>query len=227
MWKYKKTIRGLWEYMLAIFSLPHFVTVIILLLMAAVSLMISYDFRVEATFLSSVFSNIFAGLVTGIAVCVISGVKNIAIYNIEGKIKWLNSVHLDCLKFNKHYRSVLKKIEKSDISDEDLYDEIYDVLCDGNNIASTISQSQFDKKLSFNPYKYFLKKLKYDAVDQMKRNNEIRDTIISLDMQTLTHKRYREIFGDMEHSLFALNATVISKIKELEIKQNIANKFIF
>lgn len=227
MWKFKKTIKGLWGYTLTLFSLPHFLTVIILLLLAAVSLMISYHFRVDATFLSSVFSNIFAGLVTGIAVCIISGVKNISMYNIEGKIRWLNSVHIDYLKFNKHYRSVLQKIGKSDISDEQLYDEIYDMLCDGNNIASTISQSQFDKTLSFNPYKYFLKKMKFDAVDQIKRNNETRDIIMSLDMHTLTHRRFREIFDDMEHSLFSLNATVISKIKELEIKQNIASKFIF
>ena len=227
MRKFKKTIKELWGYTLAIFSLPHFLTVIILLLLAAVSLMISYCFREEATFLSSVFSNIFAGLVTGIAVCLISGVKNIAAFNIEGKIKWLNSVHLDYLNFNKHYRGVLQKIGKTGISDEELYDEIYDVLCDGNNIASTISQSQFDKALPFNPYKYFLKKLKFDAVEQMKRNNETRDAVMSIDMHTLTHKRFREIFDDMEYSLFSLNATVVSKIKELEIKENITKKFIF
>ena len=153
MWKFKKTIKELWEYTLAIFSLPHFLTVIILLLLATVSLMISYCFRGEATFLSSVFSNIFAGLITGFAVCLISGVKNIAAFNIEGKIKWLNGVHLDYLKFNKHYRDVLLKVGKPGISDEELYDDIYDVLCDGNNIASTIAQSQFDKTLPFNPYK--------------------------------------------------------------------------
>lgn len=227
MWKFKKTIKELWGHTLAIFSLPHFLTVIILLLLAAVSLMISYYFQDEATFLSSVFSSIFAGLVTGIAVCLISGVKNIVAFNIEGKISWLNSVHLDYLKFNKHYRNVLQKIGKPGISDEELYDEIYDVLCDGNNISSTISQSQFDKTLSFNPYKYFLKKLKFDAVEQMKCNNKTRDAVMSLDIHTLTHKRFREIFEDMEHSLFALNATVVSKIKELEIKQNITKKFIF
>lgn len=227
MWKFKRAIKGIWEYLKAIFSLPHFLTVLCLLISALISIKISYHYRNEATFLSSVFSNIFAGLITGIAVCLISGIKNITTYSLEGKIRWLNSVHSDCLKFNQHYREVLQKVAKDDISDEELYDEIYDVLCDGNNIAATIAQSQYDKKLAFNPYKYFLKRLKFDAVEQMKKNNETRDKVMNLDMNTLTHKQLREIFDEMEHSLFTLNAAILSKVKEFEIKQKTSNKFIF
>lgn len=227
MWKFKRIIKGIWGYLIAIFSLPHFLTVLCLLISAVISLKVSYHYRNEATFLSSVFSNIFAGLVTGIAVCLISGIKNITTYSLEGKIRWLNSVHSDCLKFNQHYREVLQKVAKDNISDEELYDEIYDVLCDGNNIAATIAQSQYDKKLAFNPYKYFLKRLKFDAVEQMKKNNETRDKVMNIDMNTLTHKQLREIFDEMEHSLFALNVAILSKIKDFEIKQNISSKFIF
>ena len=227
MRKFKRTIKRVWEYLIAIFSLPHFLTVLCLMISALISLKISYHYRNEAAFLSSVFSNIFAGLITGIAVCLISGIKNITTYSLEGKIRWLNSVHSDCLKFNQHYREVLQKVAKDDISDEELYDEIYDVLCDGNNIAATIAQSQYDKKLAFNPYKYFLKRLKFDAVEQMKKNNETRDKVMNIDMSMLTHKQLREIFDEMEHSLFTLNAAILSKIKDFEIKQNISNKFIF
>jgi len=227
MRKFKKTIKRVWEYLIAIFSLPHFLTVLCLMISALISLKISYHYRNEAAFLSSVFSNIFAGLITGIAVCLISGIKNITTYSLEGKIRWLNSVHSDCLKFNQHYREVLQKVAKDDISDEELYDEIYNVLCDGNNIAATIAQSQYDKKLAFNPYKYFLKRLKFDAVEQMKKNNETRDKVMNIDMSMLTHKQLREIFDEMEHSLFTLNAAILSKIKDFEIKQNISNKFIF
>ena len=227
MWKFKRIIKRIWEYLIAIFSLPHFLTVLCLLIAAVISLKISYNYRNEAAFLSSVFSNIFAGLITGIAVCLISGIKNITTYRLEGKIWWLNSVHSDCLKFNKHYREVLQKVGKDDISEEELYDEIYDVLCDGNNIAAMIAQSQYDKKLAFNPYKYFLKRLKFDAIEQMKNNNEIRDKVMNINMSTLTHKQLRGIFDDMEHSLFSLNAAILSKVKDFEIKQNISNKFIF
>ena len=227
MWKFNRAIKGIWEYLIAIFSLPHFLTVLCLLISAVISLKISYHYCNEAAFLSSVFSNIFAGLITGIAVCLITGIKNITTYSLEGKIRWLNSMHSDYLKFNQHYREVLQKVGKNDISNEELYDEIYDVLCDGNNIAATIAQSQYDKKLSFNPYRYFLKRLNFDAVEQMKNNNETRDKVMNIDMRTLTHKQLREIFNDMEHSLFTLNAAILSKVKEFEIKQKISNKFIF
>ena len=61
----------------------------------------------------------------------------------------------------------------------------------------------------------------------MKNNNETRDKVMNIDMRTLTHKQLREIFDDMEHSLFTLNAAILSKVKEFEIKQKISNKFIF
>ena len=227
MWRFKRTIKNIWEYLIAIFSLPHFLTVLCLLVFAIISLTISYSYRNEATFLSSVFSNIFAGLITGIAVCLISGFKNIFTYGLEEKIRWLKSVNSDYLNFKKHYRKVLLKVETDDISYKDLYDEIYDVLCYGNNIATMIAQSQHNKKLPFNPYKYFLKRLKFDAVEQMKLNNETRNKILNIEMNTLTNKQLREIFSDMENSLFVLNATILSKVKDLEIKQNILNKFIF
>lgn len=46
-------------------------------------------------------------------------------------------------------------------------------------------------------------------------------------MDTFTHKQMRGIFDAMEHSLFTLNATVISKTKEFEVKQDISNKMEF
>ena len=80
MWKFKRAIKEIWEYLIAILSLPHLLTVLCFLSSEVISLKISYHYRNEAAFLSSVFSNIFAGLITGIAVCLISGIKNITTY---------------------------------------------------------------------------------------------------------------------------------------------------
>lgn len=225
MRKIKKITIKIWEALVALLRLPHMLIMAFLVMLAVASLVTAYRLQATSEFVSSVFSNIFAGLVTGIAVCLISGVKSIVAYNNQGKIEWLNSIHRDFLIFNQHYRNVLRKVGKESTSKEDLYDEIYDVLCEGNNIPATIAQSQHDKKLPFNPYKYFLKNLDYDAIEHMKRNNNTRDIIMKLDISTLTHDNLMEIFADMEHSLFTLNGAVISKIRELEIKQNIANKF--
>ena len=201
--------------------------VICLLVLSIISIQIAYNYYETNSFLSSIFSNIFAGLVTGIAICLISGIKQINIYSIEGKIACLRDTHDDILKFYKHYHDMLQMVNDSTISKEKLYDEIYDVLCDGNNINVIISQSQYNKSLPFNLYEYFVKELKYDAVDYINKNEIIRENIIKINMNTITHKQLIDIFNEMEHSLFILNNTIISKIKELEIKKNILNKFIF
>lgn len=46
-------------------------------------------------------------------------------------------------------------------------------------------------------------------------------------MDTVTTQYLREIFNEMERSLFVINGSIVLKIKELEIKQNISNRFIF
>ena len=203
-----------------IIVLPQFITVIILLALSLISIQVSHNCYISNPFLSSIFSNIFAGLVTGIAVCLISGIKQINTYRIEGKIAWLNSIHDDFLKFNNHYREMLRMVNAPAITKEKMYDEIYDVLCDGNNINVTISQSQHNKTLPFNPYRFFLKELKYDAIEHKKKNDMTREEILNINMDTVTSQSLREIFKEMEHSLFILNGSIVSKIRELEIKQS-------
>lgn len=109
--------------------------------------------------LSSILSNIFAGLITGIAICLISGLRTLTIYRIKGKIEWLDQLHKDCLEFMRYHSELLKT--KFDDLDK-LYNKMYDTICMAGSINSTISQSQFNKKLSFNAIKFCEKELNYD-----------------------------------------------------------------
>ncbi|MBP1566002.1 MAG: hypothetical protein J6A58_09655 [Oscillospiraceae bacterium] len=220
-------MKKIWKKFKKIIVLPQFITVVILLSLAFISIQASHYCYISNPFLSSIFSNIFAGLITGIAVCLISGIKQINTFRIEGKIAWLHSIHDDFLKFNKHYGEMLRMVNDPAITKEKLYDEIYDVLCEGNNINVTISQSQHNKALPFNPYHFFAKELKYDAIEHKKKNDIIREEIFNINVETITSQRLREIFKEMEHSLFILNGSIASKITELEIKQSISNRFIF
>ncbi len=43
--------------------------------------------------ISSIFSNIFAGLITGVAICQISGLRNLTNYKIQFQIKWLDNTY--------------------------------------------------------------------------------------------------------------------------------------
>ena len=222
-WKIKRNIKNFCAYVGVLFQLPHFWTIIILIVLAIISLIVSYNLQENYPFSSAVFSNVFAGLVTGIAICLISGLKSFSQYNIEKQISWLNQLHDMIMDFNKAHRALLSR----DLSKaEKLFDEIYDVLCLGAAVNSFISQGQFNKALPFNPYSYSAKKLNYDTLEYEEKFSLIRDDIIELDVEHVTKRKIIDLFQDMERPLLLLNGRVLAKTKELETKKNIINKFI-
>lgn len=121
---------------------------------------------------------------------------------------------------------MIRKTGDTDFPRSQLYDIIYDVLCKGNDIDGMIAQSQFNSSLSFNPYKYFVKELKYDAIEQMKNNDILRENVISIDCNMVDCKDLIGIFADMERKVFLINGKVLAKIRELETRQNFSKKSI-
>ena len=212
---------------LQVLKLPQCVAVLILVIISVISIIFSKITYNTIPFLSSVLSNVFAGLITGIAICLITGVKSMVNYNTERKISFLKDLHEECLKFIKMYREMISKANRNANSDEDLFDCIYDVLCQGNNIDCIISQSQFDKTNSFNPYKFFKRELNYDSVEHSDSNNALRDNVLLIDGTTISGKELVELFSEMEKSVFNLNVQILDKIKEYEIRQTLSQKTIF
>ena len=134
-WKLKRSVKNFWAYVRVLFQLPHFWTIIVLIFLSVLSLVFSFDLRESHEFPSSVFSNIFAGLVTGIAICLISGLRNISQYNIEKQLSWLNELHNMIIEFIRAHRALL---DRDLTNTEGLFDEIYDVLCLGGAVNSFI-----------------------------------------------------------------------------------------
>ena len=222
-WKLKRSVKNFWAYVRVLFQLPHFWTIIVLIFLSVLSLFFSFDLRENHEFSSSVFSNIFAGFVTGIAICLISGLRNISQYNIEKQLSWLNELHNMIIEFIRAHRALL---DRDLTNTKGLFDEIYDVLCLGGAVNSFISQGQFNKALPFNPYSYSAKKLDYDTVEYDEIFYKIREEILGLDVDCVTKKQIRILFENMERPLFLLNGRILAKTKELEAKKNIINKFI-
>lgn len=201
------------------FGLPHLMITLFVIFLSALSLLLSIDLRVVAPFASSVLSNVFAGLITGIVLCLISSVKAISVYKTERIISWLHELNSEFLGFNNlHHKMIFDKKEDFE-SDDKYYDFIYDVLCAGACVTTKISQGQFDVSLSFNPYKYCKRHFKYDAIVFLKKNEEIRENVLDINGSTITQTELRRIFEEMENSLFELNGKTIDKIKELEAKK--------
>lgn len=222
-----RTIKNSAMKVVQIIKLPQCITVLILFILSALSIIASKITCDINPFLSSVLSNVFAGLVTGIAICLISGIKNTFNYYTECKIAFLKELHSECLKFINMYRELTSKANRQTNSDDNLFDEIYDVLCQGNNVDAMISQSQFDKAKAFNPYKFFKQDMNYDAIEHMKANETLREKVLLIDGAAISGKELVELFFDMEKNIFKLNSQILVKIKEYEIRQTLSQKTIF
>ena len=220
--KYK--LKRLWKRIKLYFSLPHFWVVGIVLFLSVVVLALSVLFKGGNPFLSSVFANIFAGLITGLVISLISAIKAMSLYKTECLIKWLNCLHEDILEYMEmHRKLMLFKNDEELKTDEALYSYIYDTLCRGENINVTISQGRFNESLPFNPYEYFKKEFKYDAVIHSKENSTLREKIMVLEVSNITSKELRILFENMDKQLFILNGKILKQITNLEARRKAIN----
>lgn len=189
--------------------------------MSVISLILA--FNIENSLVSSIFSNIFAGLITGIAICFISGLKSMSFNNIVTEIDWLWKIHEECLE----YINMHKTIQKMKFDDKDkIYEEIYDLICKAESINTSITQSQFNKSLSFSPENYCLKYLEYEVSKVSKFFTEIYENIKELNDYEITKKKFDELFKDAYFTIFKLNGSIIHRTDELKKKRNMMRKFI-
>lgn len=220
----KYRLKKLWKRVKLYFSLPHFWVVGIVLLLSGAVFILSVLFKDSNPFFSSVFANIFAGLITGLVICFISAIKAMSLYKTECLIRWLTLLHEDILEYMGMQRKLmLFKNEEELNSDEALYNYIYDTLCCGVNINATISQGRFKESLPFNPYEYFKKEFKYDAVSQSKENDKLREKIMVLDVSNITSKELRILFKNMDKQLFMLNNKILKHVTNLEARKKAIN----
>lgn len=210
-----------------IITLPQYIITLILIALSIFAISLSWVTYDTFPFISSILSNIFAGLVTGIAICLVTGTKAMFNYNIGCKLAFLENVHEDCIKYINMHRELITKVNHQTGTDEELYNDIYDLLCAGNDVDAMISQSQFNKVYGFNPYKFFKKDMHYDALEQMKKNEELRELVIMKDVSSMSGKDILELFSEMQKNIFKLNSQVLVKVQEYKIRENLSQKTIF
>lgn len=217
--KLKRVFKKIKLYM----TLPHIWVLFVITILALVMCMLAITYKAENEFLSSIFANIFAGLLTGVIICLITTIKSVSLYRTECKIMWLENLHKECLDFISMYKNMTLSRKDTFKDDIDYNNYIYDVLCCGNGISHTISQSRFNESLPFNSYKYCRKKFSFDAVEVMKENNLLHDEIIRKDVSKLSNAEIRKLFNRMEHKIVILNGEIIKTIEALRTKQKAIN----
>lgn len=203
-------------------ELPHIWTLLLIVILSVIMCLFSVYYKDTNSFASSICANIFAGLITGVIICLITTIKSISLYRTEHIIEWLNDLHGECLEFIKMHRKIVFAKENNFTNDE-FYDLIYDTLCFGNSISQTISQGQFKESLPFNTYKYCKKEFNFDAVEVMKSNENLRNEITCLDISLTSKSDLMKLFEKMTHQVQILNGDILSKIQELNIKKKAIN----
>lgn len=203
--------------------LPHLWILVIIFALSIIACVISATNIKRNPYVSSVFANIFAGLITGVVISLISTIKSASLYRTECLIAWLEALHKDILDYKEMYKKIIV-FKKGDIEDDEIfYNYVYDTLCLGNSVNLTISQGRFDYSLPFDSYNYIKNKLGYDAIECAKNNEELREKIIELDVKSVTPKELRRLFDEMDRQLTILNHDILKHIVYLKARRKAIN----
>lgn len=210
-----------------ILHFPHAWVCIILAGLAVIMLAVSSVLdNCGQAFWSSICANVFAGLVTGLAICLIGGAKQISTTKMHAQRQWLQ--HLaDMLKtyMDDYHKLIRLRFEKFD-GNQDLYDFYYDMCTHANDINVAIHQGAFNKALSFNPEKFCRKVFNYDAVAVGKKCDDLHEYVRMIDIDCPGSKEIAAEFGKVHPELMRLNSAVYSAIKDLDIRLSEMNKSI-
>lgn len=211
---------------LQVLVMPHAIITYVAIIVAVVLIILSGVFYANNPFVSSVLMGIATGVISGIVLLIVTGIKNTWVYMLEEKVKWLDAVHAEILSYMGKEKAYPRFRQENIL--EDCYNYVYDFGADASNINATISQAQFSKILPFNPDKYFLKKYDYDTYKMAKTIQELHETISNSDEseEFLSPKNIFDLFKDLSHKMFVLNHDILKDIEDKKRLLMLAKKSI-
>lgn len=211
-----KKERDFLEKLKLVLSIPSFGVAIIILSLAVFSIILSKSlFDKGNAFWFSVFSNIFAGLITGLAVSVLSGTKTVYTTYLQEKCKWLQQTSEMILEFESHK---FKLVSSASLSEEELFEMAYDAASKANEVHARISHSTLEKINWFDAKKFFVKHFDYDSEKESDYFNALHDFFYdyggSNDPRTAIKEKLREV----SHKLISLNKKIVREVQMLDIR---------
>lgn len=218
--KFNKQIKNAINVICSYLNLPHIWILFLIVILSIVAFILALFYNTRNDFLSSLFLSLFTGFFTGVVICLLSTVKSIWLYKTESIIKWIENTNLEYLEFKKKYHELF--FGKKQFDDKYFYDEMYDLLCLGNNVSVNISQGRFNKALPFDSYAYCIKHFNFDAQEVMESNESIRDTIIYRFCE-LSPREINDLFRTMDKPLSSLNYELLKEKDNLLIKVKYLN----
>lgn len=211
---------------LQVLVMPHAIITYVAIIVAVVLIILSGVFYADNPFASSVLMGIATGVISGIVLLIVTGIKNTWVYMLEEKVKWLDAVHAEILSYMGKEKAYPRFRQENIL--EDCYNYVYDFGADASNINAKISQAQFSKILPFNPDKYFLKNFDYDTYKMAKAIQELYETISNSDEseEFLSPKNIYDLFKDLSYKMFVLNHDILKDIEDKKRLLMLARKSI-
>ena len=167
----------------------------------------------EEKYWGSLSSNIFAGLVTGLVISLLSGVRQVYTVVQQKKMDWLQELQ----ELIRDYFSMDHDFLVNNYRGLDRDDFIYDMGARANWISEHIIQSIFDKRLPFNSMNYCKKNYAFDAKSFAEKCESLHVALYEQEY-TDDKRSVRELFRDVDSEIKSLNSKVYRDIKDIEIK---------
>lgn len=199
---------------------PHMLTSLFILLLAILSFWVSFSLMQSGeSFWSSIFSNVAAGLFTGIVICLVGGIKNIAITKVQLKIKWLDKIRELLDNYIQNYPKLFSiHFQKSSEENEKTFEMIYEIGSYANWVNEEILQSSFDKRLLFDPNEYCKKHFDYDAYALSQDFQMLHEQLEMVDFYCPSSKEIRQYFEKVDKHLRHLSREISRERNALEIR---------
>ena len=201
-----------------ILSFSHIRICLIIVAAAAIMLFISWVIKDAQPFWSSVFANVFAGLVTGLVICLIGGVKQISIVRMQSKKEWLqNLTELLKVYLNDYHQMTRLHFDRFD-GKQETFNFYYDMSIHASNINVEIHQGVFNKALSFDPDQYCRKTFGYDSVAMGEKFDALHAYVEMIEIDCPGSKEIAQQFATAHSELRKLNSAVYGAIRDLDVR---------
>lgn len=222
-WIFKKITRWISIYV----RFPHLWIAMIITNLSVITLLISIYLNTHGeAFWSSIFANIFAGFLTGLILCLISGVKQISMAQLRSQKSFLEELAAKIKQYHQAYSQLRSMTFNQFDGTTETFNLIYDTGSFANWANDFILQATFDETLAFKPVDYCKKTLNYDAVALVDTYQELHDKLYLIDVEYPTRKEILQYFYVVDKSLRGLNSAVYRTIKEIDIRLEAINRSI-
>lgn len=209
-------------------SFPHLwlAGIILILTIATLAVSVHLDYHGNK-FWSSICANIFAGLLTGLILCLIAGTKQVFVGGLKSKKHYLETLNSRIKEYYQQFHELRTKQFSVFDGSEELFGFIYDTGACANGINEFILQSSFDKKLAFSPCEYCKKKFQYDAYALADAYEELHINLYEVDIQYPSKKEILGYFDVVDKEIRKLNSAVYQELQEIDIRLEAINRAIF